>query len=181
MDWYWYLMVGLAAVLLAAAVYCFNHMITLRNKVRRAWKDIDVQLEKRSQLVPILVRVAEGYAMHERQVLESVTRKRSEAREAEGAAERGARELSLASALWDVLMLEEDYPQLKADDSFEELHRQLVQIEDHLAAARKYYNGAARIYNTYIQSFPQLLLAAPFLFRPAEYFQSQASGNPAAA
>ena len=167
-----YVVIAVGALLLLAVVLVFNHMIKLRNKVRRAWKDIDVQLKLRHQLIPLLVSTAEGYALHEKQVLESVTTMRAEAEAASGAQERGAKELSLAGSLREILLLRERYPELKADTTFERLSQELVTVEDHLAAARKYYNGSVRIYNTFIQSFPQLLLAGLFRFRPAEYFQA---------
>ena len=172
MDTWVYVVIVVGGLLLLAVVLIFNHMIRLRNKVRRAWKDIDVQLKLRHQLIPLLVSTAEGYALHERAVLESVARKRTEAETASGTGERGLKEMSLAGALREVLLLKEGYPELKADTNFERLSQELVTIEDHLAAARKYYNGSVRIYNTFIQSFPQMVFARLFLFRPAEYFQA---------
>jgi LemA protein len=171
MDAWVYIVIVVGALLLLVVVLVFNRMIRLRNKVRRAWKDIDVQLKLRHDLIPLLVSTAEGYALHEEQALEKVTRMRTEAEAASGAKERGSRELSLAGALSEVFVLKENYPELKADTTFERLSVELVAVENHLAAARKYYNGSVRIYNTFIQSFPQLILARLFLFRPAEYFQ----------
>jgi len=166
-----YILIGAAILLLAALVYYFNRMIKLRNKVRRAWRDIDVQLKKRHDLIPLLVRMAEGYALHERKVLEDIAAKRSEARAASGAGEIGEKESCLAAGINDILLLREEYPDLKADSAFQELSDELVKVEDYIAASRKYYNGSVRIYNTYIQSFPQVLLARPFHFLPEEYFQ----------
>lgn len=166
-----YVLIGLAVLLLAAIVYYFNRMIKLRNKVRRAWKDIDVQLKKRHDLIPLLVRIAEGYSLHERRVLVNVTEKRSEAQAASGPREIGDKELSLTIGLNDIFLLREEYPELKADSAFQELSDELVVVEDHIAASRKYYNGSVRIYNTYIESFPQLLFARPFRFLTEEYFQ----------
>jgi LemA protein len=168
-----YILIACGAVLLLAIVLVFNHMIRLRNKTRKAWKDIDVQLKLRHQLIPLLVSTAEGYALHEKQALEKVTRIRAEAEAASGIREKGMKELSLAGALNEVLVLRERYPELKADTTFERLFQELVTVEDHLAASRKYYNGSVRIYNTFIQSFPQLLLASLFRFRPEEYFQQE--------
>ena len=173
-----YILVALGALLLLAIVLAFNHMVRLRNRVRRAWKDIDVQLKLRHELIPLLVRTAEGYALHEKDLLRSVTDMRAEAQAASGAGERGTRELSLARVLREMLLLREDYPELKADATFERLSQELVVVEDHLAAARKYYNGAARIYNTFIQSFPPLLLAGLLRCRPAEYFQLEEEPPP---
>mgnify|MGYP001817960476 CR=1 FL=1 len=166
-----YVLIGIAILLLAAIVYYFNRMIKLRNKVRRAWKDIDVQLKKRHDLIPLLVRIAEGYSLHERRVLVNVTEKRSEAQAASGARDIGDKERILTIGLNDIFLLREEYPDLKADSAFQELSNELVKVEDHIAASRKYYNGSVRIYNTYIESFPQLLFARPFRFLPEEYFQ----------
>ncbi len=168
-----YFAIAAAASVLLAAILAFNHMVRLRNRVRRAWKDIDVQLKLRHELVPRLVSTAAGYAAHEKEVLERAARLRAEALAAESARERGAREAGLASALREVLALKESYPELKADEAFESLFQKTVKVEDHLAAARKYYNGSVRAYNTFIQSFPQALLARLFRFRPAEYFQDE--------
>jgi LemA protein len=178
MDAWVIALIAVGAVLLIAVVLVFNRMIRLRNKTRRAWKDIDVQLKLRHQLIPLLVSSAEGYALHERQVLENVTLMRADAAAATGVEERGARELSLAAALNEVFVLRERYPELKADESFQRLFQELVTVEDHLAASRKYYNGSVRIFNTFIQSFPQLLLARLFRFRAAEYFQQEGGEVP---
>lgn len=180
MDTWVIVLIVAGAALLLAVVLVFNRMIRLRNKTRRAWKDIDVQLKLRHQLIPLLVSTAEGYALHEKQLLEKVTRMRAEAAAAGGVEERGARELSLAAALRELFVLREDYPELKADENFERLFQELVTVEDHLAASRKYYNGSVRIYNTFIQSFPQLLLARLFRFHAAEYFQQEGGEIPQA-
>lgn len=177
MDPYLYVVVVIAALLLAGLVFFFNRMIGARNKVRRAWRDIDVQLKLRHELVPRLVEIAEGYSLHERSLLESVAAARARAQTASGMGERGERELSLSAALGEVLLLKESYPELKADEAFERLGVELVQVENHLAAARKYYNGSVREYNTFIQSFPQVALARLFRFRPAEYFQAEAEAE----
>ena len=176
MDAWIYAVIVVGALFLLAVVLVFNHMIRLRNKTRKAWQDIDVQLKLRHQLIPLLVSTAEGYALHEKQTLEKVTRMRAESQAASGVRERGARELSLAAALGEIFVLMERYPELKADESFERLFQELTRVEDHLAASRKYYNGSVRIYNTFIQSFPQLLLASLFAFRPAEFFQEEDNG-----
>jgi LemA protein len=166
-----YLVIAAAALLLIAVAVVFNRMIKLHNKVRRAWKDIDVQLKLRHELIPLLVSTAEGYAAHEIDLLQEVTNIRMRAEAASSVGERGATETRLAGALSRLFMLEEYYPELKADTTFMRLSEELVTVENHLAAARKYYNGTVRIYNTFIQSFPQLMLAPLFRFRPEEYFQ----------
>lgn len=171
MDTWIYILIAAGVLLLLAIVIAFNRMIRLRNKVRRAWKDIDVQLKLRHELIPLLVSTAEGYALHEKKALENVTNMRAQAETASSLEEKGIRELTLTGALRKIFMLGEDYPKLKADTTFARLSEELVTVENHLAAARKYYNGTVRIYNTYIQSFPHMILARPFRFRTAEYFQ----------
>jgi LemA protein len=173
-----YFLIAIGALILLAIVLVFNAMIMKRNKVRRAWRDIDVQLKLRHELIPRLVSTAEGYALHEKQTLEKVTRIRAEAEAASGVKERGTVELSLASALSEIFVLREGYPELKADTNFERLARELVAVENNLASSRKYYNGSVRIYNTFIQSFPQLLLARLFRFQEAEYFQKERDRDP---
>jgi LemA protein len=173
MDAWVYAVIAVGALLFLAVALAFNHMIRLRNKTRKAWQDIDVQLKLRHQLVPLLVSTAEGYTLHEKEALEKVTRMRAEAEAASGVREKGARELSLQAALGEIFVLRESYPELKADESFERLFRELTTVENNLAASRKYYNGSVRIYDTFIQSFPQLLLARLFHFRAAEYFQGE--------
>ncbi len=173
MDAWVYVLIVVGALALILVALGFNHMVGLRNKVKRAWRDIDVQLKLRHNLIPLLVSTAEGYALHEKKALEAVTSMRAEAEAASGARERGAREFALAGVLREMLLLRESYPELKADATFERLSRELVEVENNLAAARKYYNGSVRIYNTFIQSFPQLLLAHLFFFRPAEHFQAE--------
>ncbi len=176
MDILLYAVIVIGGLLLLAVALLFNHMIRLRNKTRKAWRDIDVQLKLRHELIPLLASTAEGYALHEKQALEKVARMRAEAEAASGVRERGDRELSLTAALGEVLVLRERYPELKADEGFERLFRELTTVENHLAASRKYYNGSVRIYNTLIQSFPQLLLARILRFRAAEFFQQEGAG-----
>lgn len=173
MDTWAYSLVAGAALVLAATVIVFNRMVRLRNRVRRAWKDIDVELKLRHELVPLLVATTGGYAAQELQVLERAARVRAEAQSATGVREKGARETELASALAEVFALKESYPDLKADAAFGRLFQETVTVENHLAAARKYYNGSVRAYNTFIQTFPYLLLARLLRFREAEYFQEE--------
>jgi LemA protein len=171
MEPFAYALLAAAGLVILAAAAVFNRMIRLRNKVARALHDVDVQLDLRHRLLPELNRVAAGYAAHEKEVLERAARARLEAISARGSAERGLRELAFAEALREVRLLAERYPELKADSSFARLAEETVRVEDHLAAARKYYNGTVRAYNTFIQSFPVNLLAALFRFSPAAYFQ----------
>jgi len=171
MNLAWYIVLGCALLAILAAAAAFNRMVRLRNRVRRAWQDIDVQLELRHRLVPLLVQTVRGYARHESELLEEVTRRRAAAASASRVSERGELERSLSQAAGEVLFLAEKYPQLKADAAYADLSARLVALEDDLASSRKYYNGSVRAYNDFIQSFPQLLLARLLRFEAAEYFQ----------
>ena len=166
--------IGCAA--LALALYSgvgFNELIVARNQVRAAWADIDVQLQRRHDLVPQLVAAVKGYADHEHDTLAAITQLRTQAQASASVAQRGAVEADLAGRVTQVLALQERYPELKASTNFLQLQRDLVNVEDHLQFARRFYNGAVRQYNTRIQRFPDLLLARLFAFRAADYFQAE--------
>ena len=165
----------LIALLLYVAI-TFNELIAERNQVRAAWSDIDVQLQRRHDLIPQLAATVKGYADHERSVLSAVTELRSRAQAGGSVAQRGRIETELAGQVNQVLALQERYPQLKASENFLQLQRDLVAVEDHVQNARRFYNGAVRDYNTHIQNFPDLLLASPFGFRAAEFFQAEDTG-----
>lgn len=162
----------LALAVLVWAVFSFNRLVRLRNQVRSAWADIDVQLTRRHDLVPQLVTAVKAYAGHERATLEAVTELRARAEAAEGPARLGAVESELEHALSRLFALREAYPDLKASDNFMELQRELVEVEDHLQFARRFYNGAVRDLNTAIQRFPDLVVARAFGFDQAEFFQA---------
>ena len=165
------LTVTLVVVALAAwGVYLYNRLIRDRNRVRAAWGDIDVQLTRRHDLVPRLVDAVRAYADYERATLTAVTELRTRAEACEKLREKAQLEDEMEAGLHRLIALAEAYPELKADSNFLQLQRDLVDIEDQLQYARRYYNGAVRIYNTRIESFPDLLVARPFAFRPAEFF-----------
>jgi len=166
--------IGFAALaLLAFVVISFNELIAARNGVRKAWSDIDVQLQRRYDLVPQLVAVVKGYVEHERGTLSSVTELRARAQASASIAARGAIESELATQVTQLLALQERYPELKASGNFLELQRELVDVEDRVQAARGAYNDAVLGYNTQIQNFPELLLAQLFGFRTADFFQAE--------
>ncbi len=169
---WWIGAVALAAV--AAGVFVFNDLIAARNQVRAAWSDIDVQLTRRHDLVPQLVAAVQGYASYERATLTTVTELRTRAVAAASLADKAAAEGELGKQIDRILALQERYPDLKASDSFLALQRQLVQIEDHLQYARRFYNGSVRDLNTKIETFPALVVARALAFKPAEFFRSGA-------
>ena len=175
---------GILAVIVVIAVaawamLAFNRLIRLRNQFRTAWADIDVQLQRRHDLVPQLLEAVKGDAAHERATLEAVTELRPQARAAHGAQQQGQAESQLEQALSRLIALKEAYPDLKASDNFQQLSSGLVNVEDHLQFARRFYNGAVRDYNDAIQRFPDLLIARSFGFGDAEFFQAEAASHAA--
>ena len=167
----------LCAMLTLWAIITFNRLVRLRNQTRTAWADIDVQLQRRHDLVPRLVEIVKGYAAHERATLAAVTELRAQAQSAQGAAVQGQAEGALSQALGRLIALREAYPELKANQNFAQLSASLVEVEDHLQFARRFYNGAVRDFNDGIQRFPALLVAALFGFRNAESFQAEEGGD----
>ncbi len=173
----------LAAALVAYGIWIFNRLIADRNLVAQGYADIDVQLKRRADLVPRLVEVVRAYAAYERATLEAVVALRSEAEQhaardsARGThAERLQAEAQLGGALTKLLLLQENYPALKADANFRDLADKLVEIEDHLQFARRFYNGAVKQYVTRLQTFPDLIVARLFAFRPASFFETEDRG-----
>lgn len=171
------LLVGV--VIVVWLVWTFNRLIALRVRAKGSWADIDVQLKKRWDLVPRLVETVRGYAAHERGTLEEVVRARGEAEEAQeaGAATRGAKEAELGQGVARLVALVEAYPDLKADEMFASLHRELVDIEDALQSARRYYNAVVRDLNTKIAQFPSSVVAMLTGFKSMEYFEIDEAGE----
>jgi LemA protein len=167
------LLLFIVLAVLAWAAFAFNRLVRLRNQMRSAWADIDVQLTRRHDLVPQLVRAVQAYAGHERATLEAVTELRARAVETNSPARLGELESALEQALSRLFALRETYPELKANDNFAQLQRDLVDVEDHLQFARRFYNGAVRDYNTTIQRVPDLAVARAFGFGEAEFFQAE--------
>ena len=166
------------ALLIVAAiaiwlVFSYNRLVRLRNQVRTAWADIDVQLTRRHDLVPQLVSAVRGYASHEQTVLQAVTDLRSQALALKSPAQLGEVETQLEQALTRILALKEAYPDLKASENFSQLQRDLVKVEETLQYARRFYNGAVRDYNDTVQRVPDMLVARPFRFESAEFYQAR--------
>lgn len=171
LDW-----LPLAFLLLLAtwAVWAYNRLVVLRNRVSTAWSDIDVQLTRRHDLVPNLVRVVARYAEHESATLQKVTLLRSQALATRAPEQLGLIEDELEGLLKRLIVLKEDYPELRASENFQQLSAQLVELEEHLVFARRYYNGAVRDLNTRIEQVPDLLIARLFHFRPAQFYAAGA-------
>jgi LemA protein len=155
-------------VLWAVAIY--NGLISMRQRVNQAFADIDVQLKQRHDLVPNLVETVKGYAAHERGTLDEVVKARNAAVSAQGPAQQAAAENMLSGALRQLFALSEAYPDLKANASFQQLQAELSDLENKIAAARRFFNNAVQEYNTGIQRFPAALFAGAFGFSQKDYF-----------
>jgi LemA protein len=150
----------------------YNRMARLRQHIRESWSDIDVELKRRYELIPNLVETVKGYARHEREVLEEVTRLRNRALASDGsAASQAVDESALLLALKKLFAVIEAYPTLKADGNFLALQRELSITEDRIAAARRFYNGNVREMSQLCQTFPTNLLASAFSFEGGDYFE----------
>ena len=169
-----WLLLALAVVIVVVLLY--NRLVGLRNRAEASWSDIDVQLKRRHDLVANLVETVKGYAAHEARTLQNVTEARTRAESASGGGPRaaGQAENALTGQLRTIFALAENYPDLKANQQFQELHRSLVALEDAIQNARRYYNAVVRDFNTRIQSIPDMFVARPFGFAEREYFQLDA-------
>jgi LemA protein len=167
--------------ILLAAVWIYNRLVRDRNQVRNAWSDIDVQLKRRHDLVPQLVAAVKAYADYEKATLTAVTELRARSQVLEHLPEKAAVEDAIEAGLHRLVAVAEDYPDLKADANFRQLQQSLLEVEEHLQYSRRFYNGAVRILNTRIESFPHLLLANALGFRPAEFFLAAADEREAPA
>lgn len=169
-DWAWIAVVVVVAVL-GYVLWTYNRLVGLSKRADGAWSDIDVQLKRRWDLVPALVATVEGYARHEKETLAEAVHARDQASHAETLASRGASEQTLSAAVGRLFALAEAYPDLKANQNFLDLQRNLVEIEDHVQYARRYHNAVVRDLNTLIERFPALLVAGPTGFEARPYFQ----------
>lgn len=166
-----------AIAVVAFVIITFNELILGRNRARAAWSDVDVQLQRRHDLVPQLVAAVRGYADHEQSVLSAVAELR--ARAAMPIAQRGELERRLGGETARLLALQERYPQLKASENFRQLQTSLDDTENRLAEARGRYNATVLQFNSAIQQFPQLLLAGPLGFSALEFFQAEGAADAA--
>ena len=169
------LLIIVAVVFLLPIIYVvltYNTLVALRNHIRDAWSNIDTELKRRYDLIPNLVATVKGYAAHEKEAFERVTELRAQCMAGRGAAgEQAADENLLAAALQKLLAVVENYPELKADKHFLELQRELVETEDRIQAARRFFNGNVRDYQNKCQTFPSSVIAAVFGFESRDYFQ----------
>jgi LemA protein len=163
--------VALLVIGVLAYILIRNSIITSRNQVDEAWSGIDVQLKRRHDLVPNLVETVKGYAAHERQTFERVTEARAEAMKASGPAEAAPAEQRLTSMLGELRAVAENYPELRATENFQQLSRNLSELEDEIQASRRIYNSNVQAYNTRIQVFPNSVIANQGGFTAREFFE----------
>lgn len=152
-------------------IFTYNLFVRDKNLIKEAWSGIDVQLKRRHNLVPNLVASVQGYSKHEKTLFEDITQKRSEAVKSESIKDKAPAESDLSGMLKSLFAVVENYPDLKANENFLNLQNQLVEIEDQLQYARRYYNGAVRNYNTRVESFPSNIIAGIFNFKQDNFFE----------
>jgi LemA protein len=172
MTWLWILL-GVVVLLVALLVLGYNRLVRLRNEVDTGWANIEVQLQRRTDLIPNLVEIVRGYAAHERETFDSVTQARAGLQQAATPAAAAEANAALTAALGRLFAVAEAYPDLKASANFLQLQDDLTDTEDKISAARRYYNATVMHYNTAIQSLPWLLFATPFGFRGREFFSAE--------
>jgi LemA protein len=167
-----WIIIGVIVALVVWIISIYNGLVAMRQRVNQAFADIDVQTKQRHDLIPNLVETVKGYAAHERGTLEAVVQARNAAITAQsgGVQAQAAAENMLTGALRQLFALSEAYPDLKANQNFQQLQAELSDIENKIAAARRFFNNAVQEYNTGIQQFPAVLLAGPFGFTPKEFF-----------
>ncbi len=166
-------LLGLLIAVAAYAITIYNKLVKNRQMVEEGWSGIDIQLKRRANLIPNLIETVKGYMSHERETLEKVTEMRARAAGASsgGAAERAQAEGDLSKALVNLMAVAENYPDLKANEGFQNLQSELSAIEDEIQLSRRYYNGTARNMNILVESFPSNLIANFFQFMKSDYFE----------
>ncbi|MDQ1404014.1 MAG: LemA protein [Actinomycetota bacterium] len=166
------IVVGILVVVALFVMLSYNGLVRLRNRIENAWSQIDVQLQRRYDLIPNLVETVKGYAAHEKGVFEAVTEARANAINAKGVAQQAQAENAITGALKSLFAVSEAYPELKANQNFLALQEELTGTEGRIAYARQFYNDTVQSYNTKLQSFPSNVIANSFGFKTREYFES---------
>jgi LemA protein len=162
---------GIIVVVAIVLVGMYNSLVQLRNRVKNAWSQIDVQLKRRHDLIPNLVETAKGYMTHERETLSAITDARSRAMGAGTVQDKGAAEAQLSAAVSRFMVTVENYPDLKANQNFLSLQEELTSTENKISFARQAYNDAVLFFNNKIEMFPSNIIASMFSFRPQEFFE----------
>jgi len=170
--WLW-ILVAAAVLLVLLVVLGYNRLVRLRNEVDTGWANIEVQLQRRADLIPNLVEAVRAYAAHERAVFEEVTRARAALQQAQTPGAAADANEGLSGALGRLFAVAEAYPELRASENFLELQEDLTDTEDKISAARRYYNATVNRFNTAVQSVPWVFVAKPLGFRAREFFSAQ--------
>jgi len=165
-----YVLTAIALIVVLGVALTYNRLVRLRNMVKEGWSDIDVQLKRRATLIPNLVETVKGYVGHERSLLSEIANLRSRSLQAQGVGQKGEIETALSKSLGSLMAVAEGYPDLKANQNFLELQKELTEIEDQIQTARRYYNGTVRNLNIAVESFPSNIAAKLFIFVQAEFF-----------
>ena len=166
-----YIILGIIIILIIYFIAQYNSVVKLKNQAEEAWSSIDVQLKRRHDLIPNIVETVKGYAKHERETFENVTKARNMAMNAKDVKEKAEAENFLTGTLKSLFALSENYPELKANQNFLQLQNTLSEIEDNIQNARRYYNAVVRDLNTKIETFPSNIIANIFNFKKREYFE----------
>jgi len=165
------IIIGVLVLIVLYAVSIYNRLVKLKNLVQEAWSSIDVMLKKRHDLIPNLVETVKGYATHEKETLENVTKARNLAAGANTVEGKEAAEKSLNQAMVNLFAVAEQYPDLKANTNFQQLQAELSSLENDIEKSRRYYNGTARENNTLVESFPSNVIANMYKFEKAKFFE----------
>jgi len=166
-----WVLIAITVVIIFWLIGVYNSLIKLRNQTDEAWSDIDVQLKRRYDLIPNLIETVKGYAKHESELFENVTKARSNAINAQGTEEQGKAENMLSGTLKSLFAIAENYPELKANQNFIKLQDELTDTENKIQAARRFYNGNVRDFNTKIQVFPNNMFVSMMGFKAYEFFE----------
>lgn len=172
-----FIYLGILVIIILWVAGMYNGLVRLRNQVKNAWSQIDVQLKRRHDLIPNLVETAKGYMKHERETLENITKARSQAVDASGVANQAKAEGELSNALSRFMLVVENYPDLKASQNFMSLQEELSSTENKVAFARQFYNDQVQTFNTKIESVPTNIIANMFNFKQAEFFEIETAAE----
>jgi LemA protein len=176
-----WILIGVVGVLLLYAIVTFNRLVRHRNRVESSWSGIDVQLRRRYDLIPNLIETVKGYATHERELFEEVTRARTQAIQAGSVGDQAQAEREVTQSLGRLLAVAEAYPQLRANENFLALQEELTGTESKIAFARQFYNDQVMRFNTIIQQFPSVIIAKVTGFREREFFETEEDSRGAVA
>jgi LemA protein len=172
-----WILVIVIAVILFGIIAIFNRLVGLKNRTDEAWSDIDVQLKRRYDLIPNLIETVKGYAKHEKELFEKVTQARTEAMKSKGLVDKAKAENQITEALKSVFAVAENYPNLKANENFVELQKEITDTEDKIQASRRFYNANVRDLNIAIESFPSNVVAGVFGYKKRELFELEDVGE----